>query len=195
MDGEELEELQEEQQEEPQREWKGETDFYVVLLFKKMRGVRIMQLEDANGDVDRCLVIPMMKNGIKDFGKSASRMILAARKSHKDENASHILIPQVEDITQRAMVARGYFGMYEYTAPVVGDVVPDITKIPNPPMFSENSLSYEMMMEHKTENPADEAVDMTTIVQSPKKERKFLTDAQKRMREMLLRRQKGDAND
>lgn len=172
----------------------GETDFYVILDYKKMRGVRVMHLEDANGDVDDCLVVPMLKNGIKSWGKSKWRVILAARKSHKDENASHVLVPQVEDAVQRGMVKTGYFGRYEYTAPIVGDVVPDITKLPKAPVFSTNSLSYMEMERNRTDNPtgfqvatlADYAEDDVARDTQPKK---FgLTDVQKRMREMILKK-------
>lgn len=132
---------------------KGQTDFYVVLDYKKMRGVKFCKIEDGDGDKDSCIVIPLVKNGIRAFGKSRWRVILAARKSHRDENASHILIPQIEDDVQRAMVAAGYFNRYRYSAPIVGDVVPDITKIPNAPTFSKNSSSYTDMLENATDNP------------------------------------------
>ena len=132
---------------------KGQTDFYVVLDYKKMRGVKFCKIEDGDGDKDSCIVIPLVKNGIRVFGKSRWRVILAARKSHRDENASHILIPQIEDDVQRAMVASGYFNRYRYSAPIVGDVVPDITKIPYAPTFSENSTSYTDMLENATDNP------------------------------------------
>ena len=132
---------------------KGQTDFYVVLDDKKMRGVKFCKIEDGDGDKDSCIVIPLVKNGIRVFGKSRWRVILAARKSHRDENASHILIPQIEDDAQRAMVAAGHFNRYRYSAPIVGDVVPDITKIPNAPTFSKNSSSYTDMLENATDNP------------------------------------------
>ena len=132
---------------------KGQTDFYVVLDYKKMRGVKFCKIEDGDGDKDSCIVIPLVKNGIRVFGKSRWRVILAARKSHRDENASHILIPQIEDDVQRAMVAAGYFNRYRYSAPIVGDVVPDITKIPNAPTFSKNSSSYTDMIENATGTP------------------------------------------
>ena len=132
---------------------KGQTDFYVIIDYKKMRGVKFCDMEDADGDKDSCIVIPLVKNGIRVFGKSKWRVILAARKSHRDENASHILIPQIEDDVQKAMVAAGFFNRYRYSAPIVGDVVPDITKIPQAPTFSENSTSYTDMMENKTDNP------------------------------------------
>ena len=132
---------------------KGQTDFYVVLDYKKMRGVKFCKIEDGDGDKDSCIVIPLVKNGIRVFGKSRWRVILAARKSHRNENASHILIPQIEDDVQRAMVAAGYFNRYRYSAPIVGDVVPDITKIPNAPTFSKNSSSYTDMLENATDNP------------------------------------------
>lgn len=132
---------------------KGQTDFYVILDYKKMRGVKFCEMEDGDGDKDSCLVIPLVKNGIRVFGKSRWRVILAARKSHRDENASHILIPQIEDDVQRAMVAAGYFNRYMYSAPIVGDVVPDITKLPYSPTFSKNSTSYTDMLENATNNP------------------------------------------
>ena len=132
---------------------KGQTDCYVVLDYKKMRGVKFCKIEEGDGDKDSCIVIPLVKNGIRAFGKSRWRVILAARKSHRDENASHILIPQIEDDVQRAMVAAGYFNRYRYSAPIVGDVVPDITKIPNAPTFSKNSSSYTDMLENATDNP------------------------------------------
>ena len=132
---------------------KGQTDFYVVLDYKKMRGVKFCKIEDGDGDKDSCIVIPLVKNGIRVFGKSRWRVILAARKSHRDENASHILIPQIEDDVQRAMVAAGYFNRYRYSAPIVGDVVPDITKVPNAPTFSKSSSAYTDMLENATDNP------------------------------------------
>ena len=132
---------------------KGQTDFYVIIDYKKMRGVKFCEMEDADGDKNDCIVIPLLKNGIRVFTKSRWRVILAARKSHRDENASHILIPQIEDDVQKAMVACGYFNRYRYSAPIVGDVVPDITKIPQAPTFSENSSSYTDMLENTTDNP------------------------------------------
>lgn len=179
------------------QERKGETDFYVIIDYKKMRGVRCVSMEDGNGDVDRCLVIPMLKNGIKDWGKDKWRVILAARKSHRDENASHVLVPQVEDGVQRGMVKTGYFGRYEYTAPIVGDVVPDITKIPKPPTFSKNSLSYIAMDENRTDNPSGGLVafDPTAERGMPGNDRNHLTEAQIRMRELILKRKKGCADD
>ena len=129
------------------------TDFYVVLDFKKARGVRMVQMEDADGDKGMCLVIPMLKNGFRKWGKNRYRIILSARKSHRDENASHVLVPLVEDDVQRAMVATGVFMRYLHSAPIIGDVVPDITKIPMPPKFSKNSYAYLETLEHKTDNP------------------------------------------
>ena len=132
---------------------KGQTDFYVIIDYKKMRGVKFCDMEDGDGDKCDCIVIPLLKNGIRAFTKRRWRVILAARISHRDENASHILIPQIEDDVQRAMVASGYFNRYRYSAPIVGDVVPDITKIPYAPTFSENSTSYTDMLENATDNP------------------------------------------
>ena len=115
------------------------TDFYVVLDFKKARAVRMVQMEDADGDKGMCLVIPMLKNGFRKWGKNRFRIILSARKSHRNENASHILVPLVEEDVQRAMVATGVCNRYLHFAPIFGDVVPDITKIPMPPKFFKNS--------------------------------------------------------
>ena len=175
----------------------GETDFYVIIDYKKVRGVFVREMEDADGDFDDCLVIPMLKNGIKSWGKDKWRVILAARKSHRDENASHVLVPQVPDAVQRGMVATGYFRRYEHTAPIIGDIVPDITKIPLPPEFSEKSLSHVEMERHRTDNP-DGGKDIVTLDgcnDNPRTgERKFLTEAQNRMREMLLKRNKNEDN-
>ena len=129
------------------------TDFYVVLDFKKARSVRMVQMEDADGDKGMCLVIPMLKNGFRKWGKNRFRIIFAARKSHRDENASHILVPLVEEDVHRAMVATGVFNRYIHFAPIFGDVVPDITKIPMPPKFCKGSYGYLEMLERKTDNP------------------------------------------
>lgn len=129
------------------------TDFYVVLDFKKARAVRMVQMEDADGDNGMCLVIPMLKNGFRKWGKNRFRIILAARKSHRDENASHVLIPLVEEDVHKAMVATGVFNRYIHFAPIFGDVVPDITKIPMPPKFCKGSYGYLEMLERKTDNP------------------------------------------
>ena len=129
------------------------TDFYVVLDFKKARGVRMVQMEDADGDKGMCLAIPMLKNGFRKWGKNRFRIILAARKSHRDENASHILVPLVEEDVHKAMVATGVFNRYIHFAPIFGDVVPDITKIPMPPKFCKGSYGYLEMLERKTDNP------------------------------------------
>ena len=129
------------------------TDFYVVLDFKKARSVRMVQMEDADGDKGMCLVIPMLKNGFRKWGKNRFRIIFAARKTHRDENASHILVPLVEEDVHRAMVATGVFNRYIHFAPIFGDVVPDITKIPMPPKFCKGSYGYLEMLERKTDNP------------------------------------------
>ena len=129
------------------------TDFYVVLDFKKARGVRMVQMEDADGDKGMCLAIPMLKNGFRKWGKNRFRIIFAARKTHRDENASHILVPLVEEDVHRAMVATGVFNRYLHFAPIFGDVVPDITKIPMPPKFCKGSYGYLEMLERKTDNP------------------------------------------
>lgn len=129
------------------------TDFYVVLDFKKARAVRMVQMEDADGDKGMCLVIPMLKNGFRKWGKNRFRIILSARKSHRDENASHILVPLVEEDVQRAMVATGVCNRYLHFAPIFGDVVPDITKIPMPPKFFKNSYESLEILKHKTDNP------------------------------------------
>ena len=129
------------------------TDFYVVLDFKKARSVRMVQMEDADGDKGMCLVIPMLKNGFRKWGKNRFRIIFAARKSHRDENASHILVPLVEEDVHRAMVATGVFNRYIHFAPIFGDVVPDITKIPMPPKFFKNSYESLEILKHKTDNP------------------------------------------
>ena len=129
------------------------TDFYVVLDFKKARSVRMVQMEDADGDKGMCLVIPMLKNGFRKWGKNRFRIIFAARKSHRDENASHILVPLVEEDVHRAMVATGVFNRYLHFAPIFGDVVPDITKIPMPPKFFKNSYESLEILKHKTDNP------------------------------------------
>lgn len=129
------------------------TDFYVVLDFKKARSVRMVQMEDADGDKGMCLVIPMLKNGFRKWGKNRFRIIFAARKSHRDENASHILVPLVEEDVHKAMVATGVFNRYIHFAPIFGDVVPDITKIPMPPKFCKGSYGYLEMLGRKTDNP------------------------------------------
>ena len=129
------------------------TDFYVVLDFKKARSVRMVQMEDADGDKGMCLVIPMLKNGFRKWGKNRFRIIFAARKSHRDENASHILVPLVEEDVHRAMVATGVFNRYLHFAPIFGDVVPDITKILRPQKFCKSSYVYLKKWYHKTENP------------------------------------------
>ena len=129
------------------------TDFYVVLDFKKARSVRMVQMEDADGDKGMCLVIPMLKNGFRKWGKNRFRIIFAARKTHRDENASHILVPLVEEDVHKAMVATGVFNRYLHFAPIFGDVVPDITKIPMPPKFCKGSYGYLEMLERKTDNP------------------------------------------
>ena len=129
------------------------TDFYVVLDFKKARSVRMVQMEDADGDKGMCLVIPMLKNGFRKWGKNRFRIILSARKSHRNENASHILVPLVEEDVQRAMVATGVCNRYLHFAPIFGDVVPDITKIPMPPKFFKNSYESLEILKHKTDNP------------------------------------------
>ena len=129
------------------------TDFYVVLDFKKARSVRMVQMEDADGDKGMCLVIPMLKNGFRKWGKNRFRIIFAARKTHRDENASHILVPLVEEDVHRAMVATGVFNRYLHFAPIFGDVVPDITKIPMPPKFFKNSYESLEILKHKTDNP------------------------------------------
>lgn len=175
---------------------RGRTDFYVIIDYKKMRGVRVERMEDGNGDVDRCLVIPMLKNGIKDWGQDKWRVILAALKAYRDENASHVLVPQVEDAVQRGMAKTGYFDRYEYTAPIVGDVVPDITKIPKPPTFSRNSPAYDEMERHRTDNPDGglSALNPTAERGEDGNNRRHLTDAQVRMREMILKRKNGGNN-
>ena len=129
------------------------TDFYVVLDFKKARGVRMVQMEDADGDKGMCRVIPMLKNGFRKWAKNRFRIILSARKSHRNENASHILVPLVEEDVQRAMVATGVCNRYLHFAPIFGDVVPDITKIPMPPKFFKNSYESLEILKHKTDNP------------------------------------------
>ena len=129
------------------------TDFYVVLDFKKARSVRMVQMEDADGDKGMCLVIPMLKNGFRKWGKNRFRIIFAARKTHRDENASHILVPLVEEDVHKAMVATGVFNRYLHFAPIFGDVVPDITKIPMPPKFFKNSYESLEILKHKTDNP------------------------------------------
>ena len=168
---------------------KGQTDFYVIIDYKKMRGVKFCEMEDADGDKNDCIVIPLLKNGIRVFTKSRWRVILAARKSHRDENASHILIPQIEDDVQRAMVAKGYFNRYRYSAPIVGDVVPDVTKIPQAPTFSENSSSYTDMLENATENPNGGSVNVTQDSQGKVNDgldNGVLSAAQKNIRERIL---------
>ena len=132
---------------------KGQTDFYVIIDYKKMRGVKFCDMEDGDGDKCDCIVIPLLKNGIRAFTKRRWRVILAARKSHRDENASHILVPLVEEDVHRAMVATGVFNRYLHFAPIFGDVVPDITKIPMPPKFCKGSYGYLEMLERKTDNP------------------------------------------
>ena len=168
---------------------KGQTDFYVIIDYKKMRGVKFCDMEDGDGDKCDCIVIPLCKNGIRVFTKSRWRVILAARKSHRDENASHILIPQIEDDVQRAMVAKGYFNRYRYSAPIVGDVVPDVTKIPQAPTFSENSSSYTDMLENATENPNGGSVNVTQDSQGKVNDgldNGVLSAAQKNIRERIL---------
>ena len=168
---------------------KGQTDFYVIIDYKKMRGVKYCEMEDGDGDKCDCVVVPLLKNGIRAFGRSRWRVILAARKSHRDENASHILIPQIEDDVQKAMVACGYFNRYRYSAPIVGDVVPDVTKLPQAPTFSENSSSYTDMLENSTDNPNGGSVNVTQDSQgkiSDGLDNGVLSAAQKNIRERIL---------
>lgn len=175
---------------EDKKEGLGETDFYVIIDYKKVRGVIVKEMEDGDGDFDDCLVIPMLKNGIKSWGRDKWRVILAARKSHRDENASHVLVPQVEEKVQKGMVACGYSMMYEHIAPIIGDVVPDITKIPRPPIFSERSLAYKEMEMHRTDNPKGGSTAVSFTKEQDfvvRKEQKYLSEAQKRMREAILK--------
>lgn len=175
---------------EEKKESTGQTDFYVIIDYKKVRGVIVKEMEDGDGDFDECIVIPMLKNGIKSWGRDKWRVILAARKSHRDENASHVLVPQVEEKVQKGMVACGYSMMYEHIAPIIGDVVPDITKIPRPPIFSERSLAYKEMEMHRTYNPKGGSTAVSFTKEQDfvvRKEQKYLSEAQKRMREAILK--------
>lgn len=168
----------------------GETDFYVVIEFKKARGTRIIRLEDAEGDTEPCLVLPLLKNGIISWGKTAGRLILAARKSHRQELASHVLVPQVPDKVQRAMVAADFFNRYKYTAPIIGEIIPDITKIYDPPTFPPNSSSHTEAQRLKNDNI--QADFLETVIQQSHQTRQNdpqkLSEAQKRIREMILKR-------
>lgn len=172
----------------------GETDFYVVLEFKRARGTRILRLEDAEGDTEPCLVLPLLKNGIISWGKTAGRLILAARKSHRDDLASHVLVPQVPDKVQKAMVAADFFNRYKYTAPIIGEIIPDITQIYDAPIFSENSSSHTEAQRLKNQNI--EAKTLQSAIQQatqpdPRKQQK-LSRAQQRIREMILKRKNTD---
>ena len=53
------------------------TDFYVIIDYKKMRGVKLCDMEDGDGDKCDCIVIPLLKNGIRAFTKRRWRVILA----------------------------------------------------------------------------------------------------------------------
>lgn len=173
----------------------GQTDFYVIIDYKKVRGVKIMEIEDADGDKERCLIVPMIKNGIRSHGPNRWRVILAARKSHRDENASHILVPQVEDDVQRQMVAKGFFRRYMHSAPIIGDVVPDITKIPCPPTFSKNSTSYSDMLLHTTSNPEQgltvDRIDKDGNIDDGVNTENRMSAARLSVREKILARMKG----
>lgn len=175
----------------------GQTDFYVIIDYKKAHGVTVREMEDGDGDYDDCLVIPMLKNGIKSWGRDRYRVILAARRSHRDENASHVLVPQVEESVIKGMARQEYLGKYEHIAPIVGDIVPDITKIPHPPKFSPNSFSHVDMEMHVTNNPRGGATAVSFTEEPECQEvdgngRRFLSEAQKRMRDAILKRKAGE---
>ena len=40
---------------------KGQTDFYVIIDYKKMRGVKFCDMEDGDGDKCDCIVIPLLR--------------------------------------------------------------------------------------------------------------------------------------
>ena len=167
----------------------GITDFFVIFDFKKFRGVKVVEAEDADGDFGRCVLVPLLKNGIPIFKKNMWRMILSARRSHYEENASHVLVPLVEDCVQRAMVAKGFFRRYVHSAPIVGDIVPDLTRIPRPPVFKKGSAIEKDVLAHRTENPKGGATSVTQDTDGKinnRQETNKTSDAQQRFRDKIL---------
>lgn len=163
-----------------------DTDFYVVIDFKKMRGVRVVDMEDKDGEMSTCAVIPLLKNAMKNWGAGKWRMILAARKSNRKENASHVLIPQCDKDIVKAMAAAHISRVQgKYIAPIVGDIVIDLSQIPCPPTFLVGTPIAEAMEENKVENTS--GIVVNKVEESQPQERK-LSALQIQLREKLLKK-------
>ena len=157
------------------------TDFYVIIDFKKMRGVRILDMEDSDGFRTKCAVIPLIKNGMKNHGPDKWRMILAARKSNRVENASHMLIPQCDKEIIRAMAAIHLTrANNRYIAPIVGDIVRDLSQIPCPPTFLPDTPIADDMEANRIKNVSGLAID--------KDNKNELSELQVKLRNKLVKK-------
>lgn len=114
-------------------------DFFAVIDFKKFRAVRLKKMEDAEGDYEFCLCIPLTKNIITPFGAGRWRMYLAARQSRDEQGATHLLFPVADKSTMAQFVNSQNNFRYKRFAPLAGYIAADLSLIEYPPEFTKNT--------------------------------------------------------
>lgn len=128
-------------------------DFFAVLRFDKMIGVRQARLQDGLGETCECLVIPAIKNGIVREGKYHWRLVLSAcrMKTSPVPYVTHCLAPFLNEAQQKYMKYR----KYDVMMPIIGDIVKDVYIVKYPPKFDAadmkdmNKSTKQILLERK----------------------------------------------
>lgn len=110
-------------------------DFFAILRFDKMIGVRQAYMVDGTGEKCNCLIIPIIKNGIVREAKFHWRLIMSAyrMKTSRVPYVTHALAAFLD----RAQIR--FFKKRRYTPylPIIGDIVKDLLLIKYAPAQSE----------------------------------------------------------
>lgn len=102
-------------------------DFFGIIRFDKMIGVRQVNMIDGTGERCECILIPAVKNGIVREGRFHWRLILQAQKMKTSPvpYVTHALAPCIDQYQERYMKTKGY----DTKMAIVGDIVKDIKLI------------------------------------------------------------------
>lgn len=109
------------------------TDFCAVIEFARLRGTRMCLMEDGDGDMSICLVIPTKKNGIDSRRRYGWRWMLSVIRNDAIKHFTHMLMPFVDMKMFKYLIWLREQKGYKSLLPIVGNITPDLGLIDNPP--------------------------------------------------------------
>lgn len=115
-------------------------DFFAILRFDKMIGVRQALMMDGTGEKCTCLIIPVIKNGIVREGKFHWRLILSAyrMKTSRVPYVTHALAAFLDKAQVKFFKKR----RYSIFMPIIGDIVKNIFQIKYIPAQTEDESTH-----------------------------------------------------